>query len=201
MEIKKQLYNDLHIISRIILLANSSFDVVKYLEADNPEDSSVLRWEKNFSYFFPFVNVNFYRITIIELSKLFNHTEHYSLKKLLLKFNDNQIYEGLIYKETLKLCNREIKSKSILIKELIELRNKHYAHQDEDFTNYITLEIDKIDQLLTLCKHVFNLIYQELNEKSYYFDFPLGKPLDSLDQIMNKIQFYNDFYKNLEDKL
>lgn len=190
---------DLEIISRIILLANSSFDVVKFLETENLEESPAIRWEKNFSYFFPFVSVNFYRIAIIELSKLYNHNERYSLQKLLQKFNATQEFDGLIDNEKLKICNKQLKSSRNLVKELIELRNKHYAHQDEDYKNFISLELSKIEELLSLSKYIYNNIYEEVFEKSFFFDFPLGKPLDSLDQLMIKVQFYDDYFKDLED--
>lgn len=197
MENKLQI--ELDVISRIILLANSSFDVVKFLEADNGKESPAIRWEKNFSYFFPFVSVNFYRITIIELSKLYNHSERYSLNKLLQKFNSTQEFDGLIGKENLRMYHKQLKSNSNLIKDLLDLRNKHYAHQDEDYKNYINLEISKIEALLSLSINLFNKIYEDVFAKSFFFDFPLGKPLDGLDQLMLKVQFYDDYYKDLED--
>lgn len=192
---------DLEVISRIILLAKSSFDVVKFLETEYHEESPAIRWEKNFSYFFPFVSANFYRIGIIELSKLYNHNERYSLKKLLQKFNATQEFDGLIDKENLKICNEQLKSSRKLVKELIDLRNKHYAHQDEDYKNFISLELSKMEDLLSLSKYIFNKIYEEVFEKSFFFDFPLGKPLDSLEQLMVKVQFYDDYFKDLEDTI
>jgi hypothetical protein len=198
---KTKLQIELNVISRIILLANSSFDVVKFIEFENPAETPAIRWEKNFSYFFPFVSVNFYRITIIELSKLYNHTERYSLNKLLQKFNSNQEFDGLINKEKLQIYNKQLKSNSKLIKELIDLRNKHYAHQDEDYKNYISLEISKIEDMLLLSKNLFNKIYKDVFNKLFFFDFPLGKPLESLDKLMIKVQFYDDYYKDLEDTI
>lgn len=198
---KEKLKLELNTISRIILLANSSFEVVKYFETENKKDTPIIIFEKNLNIFFNYVSVNFYRVTIIELCKLFNHRETYSLKKLLNKFNTEQEFYGLIDEINLREYKRELNQNKGIVNELIELRNKHYAHQDEDFKNYIDMETTKIQALLDDAKSFYNKIYVEVYQKTYNFDFPLGTPMDSLNFIMHRIEFHDNYFKDLEKNI
>ena len=124
--------------------------------------------------FFNFVSVNFYLVTIIELCKLFNHNKTCSLKKLLNKFNSKQEFNRLVDEIKLREYLSDLNRNKDLINELIETK--------------------KIQTLLHDAKMFCN---GEVYQKSYNFDFPLGTPLDSLNLIMNRIEFHDNFLKNL----
>lgn len=198
---KNQLESHLLIIAKILLHANSSFEVVKYFQNEDESDAPIVKYEKVMNKFFHFTAVNFYRITIIELCKLYNHKEIFSLQKLLSEFENNNKYFGLLDYSEIKILRKLLKENRLIIDELITLRNSHYAHQDEDYLNYLSLGTSKVNQLLNAAKVIFNSIYGKVLEKSYNFDFPLGTPMDDLNFIMARLKFYDEQYRIMEKKL
>jgi hypothetical protein len=85
---QNSLSEELDTISKIILNAKSSFDVVLFLNNDNHKKANLINHEKISNDFFRFVEVNFFRITIIELFKLFssNKNDYYSFYSLNTRF-------------------------------------------------------------------------------------------------------------------
>jgi len=198
---KNQLESHLLVIAKILLHANSSFEVVKYFQSENENDAPIVKYEKVMNKFFHFTAVNFYRITIIELCKLYNHKEVFSLQKLLSEFENNKSYYGLLDHSEIKNLRKHLKENRLITEELITLRNSHYAHQDGDYLNYLSLSTSKVNQLLNVAKVIFNSIYGRVLEKSYNFDFPLGTPMDDLDFIMTRLKFYDEQYRIMEKEI
>ncbi|SHE95523.1 hypothetical protein [Chryseobacterium sp. OV279] len=201
MLIQNNLQEELTTISRIILNAKSSFDVVLFLNNDNHKKANLINKEKISSDFFRFVEVNFFRITIIELFKLFssNKNDYYSFYSLGTRFNSGQKYDKLtISNDTLKSIRLLLKQSKNSIKKLMVLRNKVYAHSDQDFKNYIgIMDIKEINNLISISKTIFNNFYSETYKKEFFFDFPLGTPLDNLEHLFEKIEFYSSNYESV----
>nr|WP_314492096.1 hypothetical protein [uncultured Chryseobacterium sp.] len=198
---EKYLLEELEVISRIILNAKSSFDVVLFFNDDNHKKSSLINLERISSDFFKFVEMNFLRITIIELFKLYsqNTDDYYSFYCLKNRFNSGKKYADLEISNatirdiamTLKQCKNEIE-------KLRDLRNKVYAHNDQEFKKYLgVLNLQEISTLISASKSIFNRFYSEIFNKHYFFDFPLGTPLDSLDHLFEKIEFFNNNYETI----
>ncbi|WP_431608778.1 hypothetical protein [Chryseobacterium sp. 'Rf worker isolate 10'] len=198
---QNSLSEELDTISKIILNAKSSFDVVLFLNNDNHKKANLINHEKISNDFFRFVEVNFFRITIIELFKLFssNKNDYYSFYSLNTRFNSGQKYDKLtMSNDTRKSIRLLLKKSTKTIKKLMDLRNKVYAHSDQDFKNYIgIMNIKEINNLISISKTIFNNFYSEASKKEFFFDFPLGTPIDSLDHLFEKIEFYNVNYESL----
>ncbi|WPO84615.1 hypothetical protein SD427_18985 (plasmid) [Chryseobacterium sp. JJR-5R] len=199
--VEKNLLEELDIISKIILDAKSSFDVVLTLNNENHKKVALINHEKISSDFFRFVEANFFRITIIELFKLFsyNTNDYYSFYSLRNRFSPGQSYETVkMSKDTMKNLKLLLKQSTETITKLSHIRNKVYAHKDKDFKNYIgIIDIQEINSLISISKSIFNIFYQEAFEKEYYFDYPLATPLDSLEHLLEKIEFYNVNYETV----
>ena len=197
---QNKLQEELTIISRIILNAKSSFDVVLFLNNDNHKKANLINHEKISSDFFRFVEVNFLRITIIELFKLFssNNNDYYSYYALSNRFNSGQKYDKLnMSNDSLKNIRLLLKQSTNTIKKLVNLRNKVYAHSDQDFKNYIgIMDFKEINNLISISKTIFNSFYSEIFEKEFFFDFPLGTPIDDLEKLFGKIEFHNLNYES-----
>ncbi|MFP3591950.1 hypothetical protein [Chryseobacterium sp. SIMBA_038] len=200
MIIQNRLLEELDTISRIILNAKSSFDVVLFLNNDNHKKANLINHEKISSDFFRFVEVNFLRITIIELFKLFssNKNDYYSFYSLSTRFNSGQKYDKLsMSNDTLKSIRLLLKQAKKTIKKLMDLRNKVYAHSDQDFKNYIgIMDVKEINNLISISKTIFNNFYSETCKKEFFFDFPLGTPIDDLEKLFYKIEFHTLNYES-----
>lgn len=198
---QNKLHEELTIISRIILNAKSSFDVVLFLNNDDHKKANLINHEKISSDFFRFVEVNFLRITIIELFKLFssNNNDYYSFYSLITKFSSGQKFNKInMSNDSLKNIRLLLKQSTETIKKLKDLRNKVYAHTDQDFKNYIgIMDIKEINNLISISKTIFNNFYSETYKKEFFFDFPLGTPLDNLEHLFEKIEFYNSNYESM----
>lgn len=69
---EKKLSVELEVMCHIILNAKASFDVVRYFNNENHNKFNLINRERMSNHFFRFVEVNFFRTTIIELFKLYS---------------------------------------------------------------------------------------------------------------------------------
>lgn len=198
---KKKLSEELEVMCHIILNAKASFDVVRYFNNENHNKFNLINRERISNYFFQFVEVNFFRTTIIELFKLYSPStdDYYSLYSLKNRFNPGKKYESIeISEELFKDVNLILKQSKAEIEKLRDLRNKVYAHNDQEYKKYLgILTIEEISTLIKVAKDILEKIYSEILKAYYFFDSQTATPIDSLEHLFNKIEFFNTNYEEV----
>lgn len=200
-ELSENLSQELEVMCHIMLNAKASFDVVLYFNHEDHNQFKSVNRERMSSDFFRFVEVNFFRTTIIELFKLYspNTQDYYSIYSLKKRFNPGKVYEAFeVSQNLINHINAKLKQSKLEIEKLRDLRNKVYAHNDQEYKKYLGyLNIAEISTLINIAKDILGGIYSETLNESYFFDSPAATPVHSLKHLFEKIEFYNDNYEQI----
>lgn len=154
-EIKQEIWG----IWEILILARECFEYSNYLyNPDTKEESEYL----SFSQDFDFIRHILWRMTIIEISKLFAKRDSFNLKHFIAKlkkaghFSKAGINEATINKWETELFNNET-----TVTNILTLRNKIYAHSDLKKDDYNTIQItfQEIAKLILIAENVIKEIY------------------------------------------
>ena len=133
------------------------YNVAKYFS--NPstsEEKNVYQKDNSIS----FIQHLFFRMSIIELAKLTvkSQSNHYNIDKFLRELKETEI------KELIKIWEEYTKKHGKLITTIRNLRNKFYAHSDEDRYDFFE-EIDsanhtEIEALYSIIVEIIQKIYE-----------------------------------------
>src|SRR5690242_16366133 len=87
-----ELKNETQEINEILFLAQESLKVVEYLLMDEKDDDKV--YVKKMNAFFGYTTILYWRVIVIELSKLLSNKEndHYNIKKFISKLKRDGYY-------------------------------------------------------------------------------------------------------------
>lgn len=133
------------------------YNVAKYF--GNPSTSEEKNvYQKDNSIFF--IQHLFFRMSIIELAKLTvkSQNNHYNIDKFLRDSNETEI------KELIEIWEKDTKKHGKLITTIRNLRNKFYAHSDEDrydfFEEINSANHTEIEALYSIIAEIIQKIYE-----------------------------------------
>jgi hypothetical protein len=169
----KQLKDEVWMMWQIFIVSNECFDYTFYLhKPDTKEEADYLAKSKDFH----FIRQMLWRMTIIELSKLFSSSakrDKYNLFHLITKLKKNGYYGNLsVSEETLSQWETKLNDKQELIEKILNLRDKLYAHTDPDKDNYVDLVIKftEIKELLLIIEDVIKELYRQVFDAGAHID-------------------------------
>ncbi len=173
---KDELLEHITSICQILIEVMDNFAYTKYLHApDTQKELDYILKSNDLVY----IRHVMWRMCIVDLAKLYSKSDNdkYRIEKLLSKLKPNGHYRSLNFSED-KIQNweHEIKNKEILIKTVNELRNKIYAHTDNN-KDKLKHEISfcETESLILLIKviilTIFNVIFDsEVEIETLVFD-------------------------------
>ncbi|WP_353146266.1 hypothetical protein [Chryseobacterium sp.] len=176
----------------IFFLCKESYLVELYSIKENSEYLIDLKYNGSF---FMLTKVNYWRIIVLQLSKLYidNDKEYFNIKKFLNNRKTGERFslldiDQIFINEQLK----KISKKQHLIDNIRIQRNKVFAHDDPrngDIVNDVTL--DQTKDLIELCQDLIFKIYQEVYDTHY--DFEMGNsPKENLMYILKSLDEANN---------
>lgn len=157
-EIKQEIWG----IWEILILARECFEYSNYLyNPDTKEESEYL----SFSQDFDFIRHILWRMTIIELSKLFSSSakrDRFNLKHFISKLKKaGHFSKAEINEVTINKWETELSKNEKTVKNILTLRDKIYAHSDlkKDDFNTIQITFQEIEKLILIAENVVKEIY------------------------------------------
>lgn len=125
-----------------------------------------------------FIRHSLWRISVIELSKLFNDrksTDKLNLHHFIKKLKPDGHYKKFkVDSSILKEWVQAIEENKAVISDITTLRDKIYAHSDPNNSTYNTIRIyfDKVDKLLKLVETILSYIYLSVLVTTFDFEDP-----------------------------
>ena len=193
---KELIKNEIWIIWKIYILCKECFNYTYYLhKPDTKEEFKYLARDPDFK----FIRHILWRMMIIELSKLLSKSERrdkYNLLNLLTKLGKQGFYgDTSVTKETLSRWQTALESNDELIQEILLLRDKFYAHTDNnsDGSTEITISFREIKDLLLIIEDIIKEIHhQVLNREAMVEDVIFDKEHFDIIKILSADQKRKD---------
>ncbi len=141
------------------------------------------------NWFFQFSSNNMLDVIILNLSKLYNGTEDYSLNQLVNKLSKNNEFGQLeIPIDKVRKWKKSIKENKEIIKSIINIRNNFIAHKSKLADKLTVPRVSKanLKQLIETAQNIFISIYDEVYETSFIPD-PIIQPIDDLKEIVSAL--------------
>ncbi len=184
---KQQLKKEVKEINDILLLAQEALKIVGYLSEEDDEISYL----KKANEFFGFTLIVYWRVIVIELSKLFGEreTEHFNIHKFISKLKRSGHYrDAKISAEKIAAWENEIKKEKEIIENLLQQRDKIYAHTDRKHKEVLNkLSIKNFQRLVKIIQVIICTIYFDIFESAYLINEPIDSPVEKLKWIMNMV--------------
>lgn len=162
---RKEFENKLDRITNIYFLAQESYLVLRELYA-NIGNSPYLIGLKNESPFINLTRVNYWRIIVLQLTKLYleRGTECFNLPRLLEQCKSGHYFRSLlINQDFIHSQLQKIDEKQGYIEHLKNQRDKVFAHEDKSSINISNdLTLDETKELLDLCQNIIVYFYSEV---------------------------------------
>lgn len=204
MDKKIELNEELDKILGIFFLCKESYLIVRELYKTS-DTSNYLIDIKYKGSFFNLTKVNYWRIVVLQLYKLYTEKERFNIIKLLSKFEKSNYFGSLnIDQNFIKSELSKIYEKQKSIDAIKIQRDKIFAHEDGN-TNIIIDEItlDQAKELIDLCQSILSEIFNVVFSASYDFEMTnsaildLKKILISLDTLNTiKAKEEKEFFQN-----
>ncbi|MBW4360239.1 hypothetical protein [Flavobacterium taihuense] len=178
MKIKKtELKENIDSIWEISTFSKECFGYAFYFHKPETEDESEFL---NESRDFKFIRHILWRMTIIELSKLFSNSKNdvYNLNHFINKLKRNQSFGDIgILEEKIQNWEKILLDNQKLIKNVLNLRNKVYAHKDRknDDLKLLDIRFKEIEILINLSEEIITEIHSvafdsDVRFKAIYFN-------------------------------
>jgi hypothetical protein len=163
MEIKKAVLKEsIWSIWEILTISKECFEYALYFHKPETEDESeYLNKSKDFK----FIRHILWRMTIIELSKLFSNSKNrdkYNLNHFINNLKRNQYFGDIgILEEKIQKWEKILQDNQKLIEDVLILRDKVYAHTDpkKDDFKLIDISFQEIEILINLSEEIIVEIY------------------------------------------
>lgn len=174
--IRNKIEEELSRITDILNLAKGCYQYCYYLHKPKTvEEDNYLKHSRDFN----FIRHILFRMTIIELMKLFSDSksgkERYNICRFLKKFKKGGVFFCIgLDQYKIEQWEMQIQSKELLIKELKDLRDKAYAHTDANKENYtdVNIEFANIEYLLKIVEDIVSEIFVSKFDTFIDFDSP-----------------------------
>jgi len=165
MDRKSELENEISNIWEIFINANECFHYSFYLhKPDTQDEFDYLNKSNDLQY----IRHVMWRMTIIELSKLFSGSktrDRYNIQHLIGKLKKDGNFGNIgISDETLNKWETEIEKNKEIIDYILILRDKIYAHTDSDKTKYLNIDLSfkQIEFLLKIVEVIIRDIHSSV---------------------------------------
>ena len=169
---KEELKIEIGKVWHIYTYANECFQISYYLHKPNSEIESEYV-EK--SRIFKFTKHSFWRLTVIELAKIYSKSKNrdrFNLFHIISKLQENGDYRNLkMNPQILKKWDTQFKQNEDSIREVLILRDKIYSHTDPNKEKYIDSNItfEKTKKLFWIIRMVITDIYLEIFDSDPHF--------------------------------
>jgi len=199
----EELRNELNEITRIFLSA-------KYYELDFRYIHSIrISLPVVYNTFYLFTERIFHAVTvalILDLSKLFDNREKFSLVKLQNKMLDNyeksELSNHLPKNEVERLFN-SINSNKIdeLLLKLKSTRDKYYAHFDRSIPNFDDIQINSsdTDMLISIVENLLKILELKYFGASIDYSLTIGELGHNIFERLNEWEIYRETYGFIRD--
>lgn len=184
-ELKKETWE----LAEILFLAQESLKIVEYLIKDEADDDKV--YSKRMNTFFVYSRSIYWRVIVIELSKLLTEksSEQYNIYKFISKLKQHGHYgDALISVSEIEVWEKILADNKDSISNLILQRNKVYAHTDrnsKEIPNTVT--ITKTKELIEIIQKIIREVYFTVFESSFMIDSPVNAPVDNLKWVIGAL--------------
>ena len=169
---KIEFKKDFDRINKVFYLCKESYLVLRELYRTE-NNSDYLKNLKFKNQFFILTKVNYWRIIVLQISKLFFERRPFNILRFLEKCKKGNYYSSLNLDE--KFINEKLElitTKQYIFDDLKIQRDKIFAHEDSNNTGIINnITLDEIEQLLDFCKNIIVHIYLEIYDS--HFDFEI----------------------------
>lgn len=151
----KEFKRDFERMTKFFFLCNESYLVLRELYKTQHNSEYLIKIKFNNS-FFNLTKVNYWRVIVLQASKLFFDKGPFNIVKFLGKCGEGKYYSSLNLDA--KFITQKLESiteKENIFDDLKIQRDKVFAHEDSDnvgIVNNVTL--DEIGELLKFCKNV-----------------------------------------------
>lgn len=186
---KTEFKKDFERINKVFFLSRESYLVLRELYRTEDNSEYVIKVKSKNS-FFTLTKVNYWRVIVLQISKLFFERGPFNILKFLGKCDEGNYYSSLNLDT--KFINEKLEfitSKKYILADIKTQRDKIIAHEDSNnvgLVNNVTL--DEIGDLLDFCKDIIFHIYAEIYDSHFDFELRnsaeenLKKILESLDE-------------------
>lgn len=167
---KTEFKKDFDRINKVFFLCKESYLVLRELyKTENNSDYLINVKFKN--QFFILTKVNYWRVIVLRISKLFFEKGPFNILRFLDKCKKGNYYSSLnLSAEFINDKLGFIISQQYIFDDLKIQRDKIFAHEDSDNIGIINnITLDEISQLLDFCKDVILHIYSAIYDT--YLDF------------------------------
>lgn len=195
--------NHIERIVNIFFLCKESYLVLRELYSIK-ENSDYLIDLKNRGTFFTLTKVNYWRVIVLQLSKLFieSDNEKFNIIKFLNDCKTGEDFGSLqLDQNFVELQLERISEKQYLIDQIRIQRNKVFAHDDPNNSGIINdITLDETKDLIELCQDLIFKIYLEVYDSHY--DFEMGNSAESnLKYILKSLDERNKYRTQEIDNL
>lgn len=160
-ERKQKMHQEIWSMWQILQDVQECYSLTKYLnKPDSQEELDYI----NLSLHFRFIRSLSWKMTVIELAKIFisSNNHHFNLKHFIDKLKQGQeLSDCALNKNKIKLWEEKLIANQKLIKQLQTQRDKFYAHTDKDReeNSFDEILFSEIDNLISLAESVIREIY------------------------------------------
>ena len=220
MDKKEELRQEILRINYIVLKAKEAVEIVAYLL--EPETDHYRTYQKKMNMFFHYSIANYWQIAVMELVKLFyfkpgkkdetDNREKFNIRHFIKKIRRDGYFGGFaIADSTLDEWLEELDSHDEVIKNLMEQRDKLYAHEDrnnQDVANKTSFA--EARNLLAIAIKLIKAINTATYQQGVSFDL-INSPVHNLKFVIEtladkehaKIEAFRPFARQygLEDEL
>ena len=160
---KSELESEISNIWKIFINANECFHYSFYLHNPNTQEE--------FDYLINSIDLQYighamWRMTIIELSKLFSGSktrrDRYNIQHLICKLKNDGIFRNIGFSnETIKKWETKIERNQETINSILILRDKIYAHTDSEVEKFLDIDLPfkQIQFLLEIVKEIIQDVH------------------------------------------
>ncbi len=176
----QELQELINTITEIYIGAKENFRFCYHLHfSERAEEVSYLSIDRHLN----FIRHSLWRLTIIELAKLYNtkHNERYSISKLLRSLNRGNHFGNIGVKfKSLAKWQESIDHENNTIRRINDLRDKIYAHTDPNGAIYKNIEIyfSEITRLFDITISIINDLNATYTGNLLIHDSPIFESQD-----------------------
>lgn len=169
---KEELKEEIENVWHIYTYANECFHTSYYLHKPKSElESDYL----NNSSLFKFMKHSYWRLTVIELAKIFSNSkkrDRYNLLHIISKLKKNGYYRNFnMSSEKIEKWEKLLLENQDSVQEILTLRDKIYSHTDPNKDKYVNSDItfERTQKLFDLTQLIITEVYLEILDSHPHF--------------------------------
>ena len=194
-ELEKKIWS----ITEIFLETKESFNYCKYFY-QQPRESEEYKMANSDTHI-QFIRFSLWRQTIIGLSKLFSdkNTDKFKIRDFINRLKSDGYYGDQSLPSNLIIeWEKQIDSHTILISDILVLRDKIYAHTDPNKNEYqnIMVTFSSIESLMNILSNLIIKIHSIVFDSDFDLSLPSdSERIDLLSDLVAQRKIKIEFYK------